>query len=208
MTDQSFTFDRASQRYRDLATGRWMPERDVRDAVDRVADLASRRMGEAAARFRAGEITADTWLTEHLALVKQSQIAAALAANGGRQQMDAQTWGRVGAEIKRQYQYSRQMVADVLNGRQRMNGRLDARARMYGQAARATYENTRRRQSAESGLSFEQNHLHASESCDQCRSMSAMGRVPVGTLVPIGQRTCRSSCRCTLSYSRTMSEAA
>jgi hypothetical protein len=186
----------------------FVSERAVRDAVDRSADLASRRMGEAAARFRAGTITADAWLAEHMALVKQSQIAASLAAYGGRSQMDAQTWGRVGAEIRRQYLYSRRMVADVLDGRQPMNGRLDARGRMYGQAARATYENTRRRQSAEAGLSFEQNHLHASESCDQCRSMSARGRVPVGTLIPIGQRTCRASCRCTLSYHRAMSEVA
>ena len=84
MADQSFTFSKDAQRYRDVNTGRWIPEREVRDAVDRTADLASRRMGEAAARFRAGEITADTWLAEHMALVKQSQIAAALAAHGGR----------------------------------------------------------------------------------------------------------------------------
>lgn len=208
MLDQSYGYDRASMRFRDLSTGRFVPERTVRDAVDRTADLASRRMGEAAARFRAGEITSAEWLRQHLELVKQSQIAAALAAYGGRANMDAQKWGYVGYRIREQFAYSRKMVADVLDGRQRLNGRLDSRARQYGQAARAAYENHRRRASAESGIAFEQNHLHASESCQSCRDQSARGRVPIGTLIPVGSRTCRASCRCTLTYHRTVSEAA
>lgn len=204
----AFTWDRSSRRFRDLSTGRFVGEREIRDAVDRTADLASRRMGEAAARFRAGTITATEWQAEHLTLVKQSQIAAALAAYGGRDQMTPARWGTVGQQIRVQYQYARLMLADVLDGRQRLNGRLDARARQYGQASRALYENIRRREAAsDGGLAFEENHLHASESCDQCRAQSASGRVPIGTLVPIGMRTCRASCRCTLSYHRTMSGA-
>ena len=208
MADQTFTFDRVSQRFRSLETGRWVSEREVRDGVDRVADLASWCMGESAARFRAGEISAAQFQATMMGTIKDSQIAAALAAYGGRGQMDASRWGLVGRQIRTQYLYARQMVADVLDGRQRMNGRLDARARQYGQAARSLYENIRRREAAGAGMTFEANHLHATESCDQCRAMSAMGRVPIGTLVPIGQRTCRQSCRCTLSFHRAMSEAA
>lgn len=206
MPDQSYTYDRGSMRFRSLESGRYVSEREIRDAVDRVADLASRRMGEAAARYRAGQITVAEWQAEHLALIKQSQIASALLAYGGRGQMDAQRWGIVGQAVKQQYLYARAMIADVIDGRQRLNGRLDARARQYGQASRALYENLRRRQSAASGFQFEQNHLHASESCDSCRAMSALGRVPVGTLIPVGSRTCRGNCRCTLSYHRTAVE--
>lgn len=207
MPDQAYGYDRATGRFRSFETGRYISERQVRDAVDAVADLASRRMGEAAARYRAGQITISEWQAEHLALIKQSQIASALLAYGGRSQMDASRWGTVGQQIRTQYAYARQMVADVLDGRQRLNGRLDARARQYGQAARSLYENTRRRQGAAAGLSFEQNHLHASESCAQCIAMSARGRVPIGTLIPIGQRTCRGGCRCTLSFHRTATDA-
>lgn len=208
MADQSFGYSREAMRYRDLSTGRWVSEREVRDAVDRLADLASRRMGEAAARYRAGQISINEFQSEMFSLIKESQIAAALAAYGGRSNMTPQLWGAAGAEIKRQYLYLRQFAADVLDGEQRQNGRLDARARQYGQAARASYENTRRRLGAEAGFAFEENHLHASESCNQCRAMTALGRVPTGTLIPIGSRTCRGSCRCTISRHRTMSEAA
>lgn len=207
MTDQAYGWDRNAQRFRDLSSGKFVTERAVRDAVDSVADLASRRLGESAARFRAGQISVVQWQSETFATIKDSQIAAALLAYGGRAQMTPERYGFLGSQVKAQYQYARQMVADVLDGEQRLNGRLDSRARLYGQAARSLYENIRRRESASAGMAFEQNHLHASESCDQCKSMSAARRVPIGSLIPIGQRTCRSSCRCTLSYSRTMSEA-
>jgi len=205
--DQAYTFDRSSLRFRSLETGRFVPERDVRVAVDAVADLASRRLGEASARYRAGQITVTEFQAELMATIKESQIAAGLLAYGGRQQMDASRWGLVGQQIRVQYQYARGMIADVLDGRQRLNGRLDGRARQYGQAARSLYENLRRRQSAEAGMAFEQNVLHAAESCRECLAATAAGVVPIGTLPPIGQRICRQSCRCTLSYSRTMSEA-
>lgn len=209
MPDQQFAYSTGAMRFRDLTTGRWISEREVRDAVDRVADLASRRMGDIAARYRTGQIDTAAWITESQRVIKDSQIASALAAYGGRQQMTPQTWGATGAEIKRQYLYLNRMADDVLSGRQPMNGRLDARARQYGQSARATYENSRRRvANAAPALYFERNHLHASESCDQCRSQSARGPVPIGSLVPVGQRSCRSSCRCTISYSQSMSEAA
>jgi hypothetical protein len=206
MADMQFGYDRASQRFRDLSTGKFVSERSVRDGVDRVADLASARMGEAAARFRAGELTATQFQAVMLQTIKDSQIAAALAAYGGRAQMTPERWGVVGQAIRAQYAYARQMVADVLDGRQRMNGRLDARARQYGQAARSLYENVRRREATSTGMLYEQNHIHAAESCEMCLAMSRRGKVPLGSLVPIGQRTCRQQCRCTLSYHRSTVE--
>lgn len=208
MADQAYGYDRATGRFRDLSTGRYVSEREIRDAVDQVADLASRRMGEAAARYRAGQLSISEFQATMLATIKDSQIASALLAYGGRGQMDASRWGVAGQQIRTQYAYARQMIADVLDGKQRLNGRLDMRARQYGQAARSLYENTRRRQAADdTAVHFEQNHLHASESCGQCIAMSARGRVPIGTLIPIGQRTCRQQCRCTLSFHRTATDA-
>lgn len=203
MPDQSFTFSVEAQRFRSLDSGRFISEREVRDAVDRVADLASRQMGEAAARFRTGQIGAAEWIAESQRIVKHSQIASALAAYGGRSRMDQSKWGLVGQQIRVQYAYLNRMADDVLSGRQRMNGRLDARARQYGQAARSLYENIRRRESAAAGFAYERNVLHPADHCAQCVEQSVRGLVPMGSLVPIGRRTCRSQCRCTLAFSRT-----
>jgi len=200
MAGDYFGYDRNSQRYRDLSTGRFVSERSVRDGVDRVADLTARRLGDLSARFRSGDLTASAWQSEMLAAIKEAHVASALAAYGGRDAMTPERWGFVGYQIRVQYQYARQFAADVMSGRQRQNGRMDARARMYGQAARSTYENIRRRESGTAGLRYERNVLHASESCGGCLNASEQGWVPIGTLPPVGSRTCRGNCRCTLAY--------
>lgn len=200
MAGDYFGFDQRSQRFRNLETGRFVSERQVRDGVDRVADLASARLGALTARFRTGEITAVQWQSEMLAQIKAAHIASALAAYGGRDAMTPARWGTVGQIIRREYAYARAFAADVLSGRQRQNGRMDARARLYGQSARGTYENIRRREVAAAGLRFERNVRHASESCRQCVNASGQGWVPIGTLPPVGSRTCRGNCRCTISY--------
>lgn len=200
MAGDYFGFDRNSQRFRDLSTGRFVSERSVRDGIDRVADLTSRRLGESSARFRAGEITAVQWQSEMLAQIKQAHISAALAAYGGRDAMTPQRWGVVGYQIRVQYAYARNFAADVLSGRQRQNGRMDARARMYGQSIRGTYTAVRRREAAGSGKRYERNVLGVAEHCRGCVSETGRGWVPIGTLNPPGQRECRGSCRCSIAY--------
>lgn len=203
MADLLYGWSNESQRFRDLRTGRYISERAVRDFVDNIADLASQQLGTLSSQYRAGQITLTVWQAESRAIIKASQIASALAAYGGRGQMTPARWGVVGQQIRTQYAYLTRFADDVLSGRQRQNGRMDARARQYGQASRSLYENIRRRESAAAGLQYERNIRHAVESCGQCVNQSSQGWVPIGTLVPVGQRTCRSSCRCTLAYSRT-----
>lgn len=203
----SYRWDDRSGRFRDPTTGRYISERAVRDAVDATVDLAASRMATLASDFRAGTLNAQQFLDGMMTEIKSVQIATALAAYGGREQMTASRWGTVGQFIRQQYAYARQMVADVLDGKQRMNGRLDARARQYAQSGRATYENIRRREMAQAGMAFERNVLHAEESCGQCLAESERGWVPIGTLSPVGMRTCRGNCKCTIAFARTRSEA-
>lgn len=202
MGDLLYGFSVESQRFRDLRTGRYISERAVRDFVDAIADHASQQLGTLSSQYRAGQITMTVWQAESRAVIKSSQIASALAAYGGRSQMTPSRWGVVGQQIRTQYAYLTRFADDVLSGRQRMNGRMDARARQYGQASRTLYENIRRRTSAEAGFRFERNVLHPADHCNQCLNQTSLGIVPIGTLVPVGRRTCRSQCRCTLAYSR------
>ncbi len=203
----SYSFSDRTGRYRDRATGQFVTERAVRDGVDAVVRLSGERMADLARQFRAGTIDAGRFLASMMDEIKSVNLAAALAAYGGREQMTQSRYGTVGQIIRQQYQYARQMVADVLDGKQRMNGRLDARARSYASAARATYENIRRREMAAAGYSFEQNVQHSQEGCGECVAASDAGAVPIGTLPPVGSRQCRSSCLCTITFSRTRQDA-
>lgn len=196
-----FTFDPGSGRYRDTA-GRFISAARVREGVDATVDLSARRMGEIAAQLRAESVTVERFQAEMLRHVKDVHVANALAAYGGREQMTPERWGYVGARIRSEYGYVRGMTAEILDGRQPLNGRLNARARQYAQAGRVTYEAVMAREAGGRGQTEEKNTLHASESCEQCRSLSALGWVVLGTLPMVGSRTCKGQCRCTISRRR------
>jgi hypothetical protein len=198
MTD--FTFAPAAGRYRGEA-GRLVTFKAVRDAVDRVTDEASVCLGTLAGQLRTGEVTLEDWQRQSMAIVKNAHIAAGMAAHGGIRHMDQETWGYLGQRIRAEYGYLRDMAAQIANGAQPLNGRLEARARLYGQAARATYESVTGRDQRAIGASLERNILNPGEHCAACKAQSALGWVAVGTLTPIGARTCMANCRCRISYS-------
>lgn len=203
-----FTWSAQAGRFREVASGRFVSEATVRAGVDALAALSAARMGSLAQRYRAGELMATAWLSAHLAEVKALHVAATLASYGGREQMTPARWGLVGQQIRLQYSYARQMVADVLEGRQRLNGRLDIRAASYANGGRLTFEAIRRRERGARGVRYERNLLHAAESCSGCLAETARGWVPYGALVPVGRRVpCGVYCKCTVEY-RSEREAA
>lgn len=79
---------------------------------------------------------------------------------------------------------------------------------MYGQQSRVAFERAYNRDQSQRGYRYERNMLHATEHCAVCVEQTGRGWVPIGTLVPIGSRTCRSNDRCTLSYAREQEQAA
>lgn len=170
--------------------------------VDALAVFMAAQMAANSARYRAGAITLDQWQAQQMADIKALHIASALAAYGGRDQMNQLKWGVVGQIIRQQYGYQRQFLADVLEGRQRQNGRMDNRARMYAAAARTTFAAILRRQAYDDGDHWERNELGDTDrSCAECLAATDMGWVPIGTLSQPGTRTCLGNCRCTLETS-------
>ncbi len=195
----SFTFDHRIGRYRDSTSGRLVPEAKVRLAVDAVADLASEQMADVTERLLAGEIRLATWQREMMGLIKVSHVSAGVVAQGGAAQMDARAYGYLGSQIKEQYRFLQNFARDLEAGTLPLDRRLVARAGLYGQHARVTYEAVRARDASVQGYDQEMNILHAAESCPQCRGLAARGWVGLGELPPVGQRTCLARCRCTIS---------
>jgi hypothetical protein len=195
-----FTYSPETGRYRG-SDGKLVGARAVRDAADRTVDEASDRLAALAERLRSGEITLAEWQTRSMAVIKDAHVAAGLAAHGGRARMDQATYGALGHRIRGEYAYLRGMAREVADGTQPLDGRLTARARLYGQAARPTYEAITARDQRARGATYERNILGAGESCEGCRAQSALGWVAVGTLAPVGARSCRSNCRCRIAYS-------
>jgi hypothetical protein len=198
----ALSWDEPSGRFRDPKSGQFVSEARVRSAVDGVADAASDRMAAASARLLSGELSLGAWQTEMQATIKLAHSGTAVIAHGGAEQMTFSRWGSVGQTIRGEYGYLRQFAADIASGAQPLNGSLTSRARQYGQAARVTFERTYSRGQQQRGYRAERNILHPAEHCAACQSETARGWVPIGSLIPIGQRTCRGNDRCSISYRR------
>jgi hypothetical protein len=196
----TYRYSPGAGRFRDAATGRFVPEGAVREAVDQVVDAGTERIAGLTRQLQAGALPLARWQVGVASELKALHVATAMVANGGRASMAPGDYGRVGARLREQYQFLGRFAADVASGTQPLDGRLLARAGLYGQAARAGFEAERRRLAGIRGQQAERNILHARESCAECREQTRRGWVPFGSLVPIGERICLTRCKCTLGY--------
>ena len=119
---------------------------------------------------------------------------------GGRQNTNQQEIGWLGSKLKFQYERLAQFGRDVENGTVAKDARMIARAKMYANASISTYENAQRRREKKAGQSEERSLLHEAEHCESCQEEADKGWVEIGTLIPVGERTCLVNCKCSMEY--------
>lgn len=198
-----FRFDETVGRFR-ASSGRFLPASSIRSYLDRALDNHSRAIAELAERFRNRELPLGQFERAMRAELKHVHIYSAMLAKGGRSQLTQADYGRIGRELRDQYQFLRAFADDVASGKQAVDGRLIARARLYAQSGRATFHAVERAEMEKRGWDMEENVLAAAEHCGGCLAETARGRVPIGTLVPIGSRPCLSNDRCRIRYSNSV----
>lgn len=103
--------------------------------------------------------------------------------------------------IQDQFAWLDGMFNDVLSSRQKLDGSLARRSGMYSGAGWSALFEFWRWLARSEGKQYEENVLGDAEHCGGCVEETAKGKVPIGTLVPVGQRTCLSNCRCVLIFS-------
>jgi hypothetical protein len=192
-----FTWDPRSLRYRDRL-GRFVSRVEVRSALDIAIDNAQVRMLARAEDFRAGRISLELWRADTAVSLKQIHLYSAAVARGGWGQMTPADFGRVGQILKKQYLYLDNFTMEIVSGVQAVDGRFLSRVKLYAQSGRATYHAIDQFVQDAAGMTQKRNLLHASESCDECLAMHALGWVDLDDdrYIPIGERTCITNCKC------------
>lgn len=203
----ALTFDGRSGRFRN-ERGQFVSERTVRAVIDDLADGASARMAALSQAMLDGNLSLAEWQAGCMRTIKQAHVASATIAHGGAARMTPVEYGRCGQAIKEQYQYLAQFAAQVASGEQPLTPMVVARAKQYGQACRPMFSREYGRDQMRRGYQAERNVLGAAEHCAQCQEQTARGWVPIGSLIPVGARTCRSNCRCSIRYQRDAAQAA
>jgi len=199
MARPRYKWNEKAGRYVD-SRGRFVSVQQVDFARERMQGAGDKQAEYLAGQLRSGKITVQQWESQMRTLVKDTHLANAMLAHGGPDNMTKGDYGVAGPLIRDDFKRLNQFAQDIESGKVPLDGRFVARARMYPRHGRTTYNLSRRRLMKKNGLKWERNIMGPADHCSECIDQSAQGWVPIGTLVPIGNRQCLSNCACTITY--------
>jgi hypothetical protein len=187
-------------RYYDNQAKRLVSWVDVRNDIDKYIRESNKAIDALAMQLRNREISLAEWQTAMRDNMRAMHRNTAMAAKGGREQMTQADWGRVGRELRYQYGKLDEFAKQIATGDAKLDGRLNWRAKLYGEASRGTHELEKRAIAAQGGQTQERRRIHAKESCVDCLTYAGMGWQPIGTLPRIGDSRCHTNCKCTFEF--------
>jgi hypothetical protein len=153
------------------------------------------------ARYLAGRLNIAEYRLAMLNELQEAYREAALALGGPNWQFRPALATQARQLLDEQARFLDNMIAEIASGQQRRDGTLLRRSMMYGHAAWGGLNELNRTMAASEGNRFEENVLSDADHCGGCVEETAKGRVPIGTLVPVGQRDCLANCKCLLLFS-------
>ena len=189
-----------SGRYRDTLTGRFVPSATVRRELDRYLDASDDAARALARALRNREVSLADWELGMRRLIKNTHLNAVALERGGWANMRPQDYGRAGQIIHEQYGYLKQFGLDIASGKQRIDGTLDFRAKLYTEAGRNSYyRSTHANMKAE--ITHVQSVLHARDNCRGCLDLAGRWfRIGDPAYKLPGNRDCLHNCRCSENF--------
>lgn len=187
------------------ARGRMVSTVAVRRALDASIRNAQGRARQYAEQLRAGDLTLAEWEMDMRVLIKDVQIWSVAGAAGGWAQLGPAEYGRIGSLVRDQYEYLYAFTQSIATGRTSLAA-VGARAVLYVEAGRRSYEMQQLVADRDAGLDEEANTLGPADHCGECPDWTARGWLPVGTIPLPGDRECIVRCKCMIT--RRMSPAA
>jgi hypothetical protein len=173
-----------------------------------ISAAAERRMGRETRRwveqYADKERIANSDLAGWSAQMRRHIAAANMAAGNALLpgKPTASDKARLDAKVRSQNGYLDGFVRAVRRGDTNVGPAMTARARLYGASVWCVGQQLRRDALEETGYDEEKNVLGKAEHCHDCIDQTEQGWQPIGTLKPIGDRSCKSRCACHFIYRR------
>lgn len=194
-----YTWNEQAVRYVDNRTGRFVSRSDVMGSLDAALESAKGRGRALSEQLRAGQLSLQDWETGMRQTVKEVHLYSAAAARGGWAQMSYADFGNVGPAMRFQYERLHNFGAQIAAGLP-LDGHFMQRTELYMLSGRSSYHKQDTVVQREAGMTEERNILNPADHCDGCVGESARSWVPLGKLVPPGNRLCLSRCKCQVEY--------
>lgn len=183
------------------ARGRAVPIEEVRAEVDKIVQLVSEKAANLGKRYAAGDISLVEFHIKMRELLKSGHVAAASIGKGGWRRMEMADWGRVGARLKKEYEYLSRFIRKLAT--QKIPQEISAyRAKKYAFGVVMSYHDTMRRERTESGSPLMVRLVQNSkEGCPECAADADRGWVDPNDMAELGTRICGNFCLCDIEFS-------
>jgi len=189
-----------SGRYRDLQTGRFVSSSTVRRELDRYltnSDEAARALSRA---LRNRELSLADWELGMRRVIKNTHLNSIALERGGWANMRPSDYGRAGQIIRGQYGYLHNFAGQIADGTQKLDGTLEWRAKLYGQAGRNTWYQSHAANATEK-VTHQRSIRGKRDSCWQCIDLDGrIFKIDDKTFPLPGRRVCNHNCGCHLEY--------
>jgi len=145
-----------------------------------------------------GKISFEDWAVAMREGVKATHSAMSQLAFGGKEQMGARQRGKLGSLLVQQYGFLSRFLLGVESGQDTPS---PGRSAQYGQSGWISYTESIGQREKYAGMQEERSFLEPdADHCEECFQEAGKGWQPIGTLVPVGERTCRANDQCEFEY--------
>lgn len=200
-----FLWDVRKLQYFDRRSGQYMDPLKLRnDAIEPFLKKVKDSMRGMSTRLQRREVSLSEWQASQMQTIKESQIAAALVANGGTQNNTPIDYIKIAAFVLALFLFLRTFVDEIKSGVQKLTGLLLGRTGLYASAGVDAYEEMRRHAAgmytelAEERRVMNPGANHCKTVGDHigCPELAAMGWQPLGVLPRLYDTPCGSNCQC------------
>jgi len=177
---------------------------ETRDELDKVLLVARGEFSRNAEDLLAGAITFAAWALITKAQIRIVHIVGAALAVGGfnvlrdavngkpnAPNVGASILQKIGDAISREFKFFERFAKQAQTGKN-----TPARAGMYAEAGRGTFEDVRSDIAKAAGNTEERRLLGVADHCSDCVVEAAKGWQPIGSLRAIGDSLCKTHCHC------------
>lgn len=193
-----FKFDGKTQRYR-YASGAGKGQFVAKAAIENLRKTYIEQQTTIALTLTDdllnNRISLKDWELNFAQALKTASLNQWMIARGGLDKLSNRDKGLLGARLRSEYGYLRGF-SDAISKGNLTEAQIRSRAAQYFKGLNTLDQDGKREGHAVSGFQFEQTILQPGESCQSCIAESLKGIQPIGSLIPIGQRTCRAGCNC------------
>ena len=191
-------FDPVSHRYRNAETGKFVRQVEVTQLIDQEASRLEVRLKGHARLLVGGKIDVAEFQTRMAQSLKKSHLRVAAVGAGGLKRLTPTHYGKVGAELKKQYGFLNGFGQDIADDKL-TEQQIIRRAGSYAASSRTSFYNAEFTSRGKLGFYAKRLLDPQSQHCSSCISYQRTEWTQIQLVTPPGvDCQCGGRCRCRL----------